>query len=374
MQLIPTVLDTLQDLPLWASLSVLALASIVGAYVVARLTLWAVTKLTPTTDTDLDDVILTEVRWPLVITVGLAGVYAATELLAVSANDSFALTAVATTVLVLFWGRALIRVGRGAIATVDRDSGVMDVAPIIENLWSFTIVAAALFTVLTVWRVDITPLLASAGIAGIALGFAAKDTIANFFGSIALHVDDTYRVGDFIDLESGVSGTVIDVSVRSTRLLTRDDVVVTVPNSVLNATQVSNRSQPRSFTRVKIPVGVAYGTDLDTVEDVLLAAAADQDLVVDSPAPRARFRGFGDSALQYELLGWVDSPHHEGRATHELNHAVYAGFRDAGIEIPFSQHDVHVYSTERDGFDAASHVDGIADAAGEESSHHPETG
>lgn len=349
MQLVEPFLESLRDLPLWASLSVLVLASLLGAYIVARVSLWAVTRITPKTDTALDDVVLSELRWPLVVTVGLAGVYGATEWLAVSANDSFAATAAATTVLVVLWGRALIRVGRGTLATVDRDSGVMDVAPIIENLWSFAIVVAALFSVLSVWRIDITPLLASAGIAGIALGFAAKDTIANFFGSIALHVDDTYRVGDFIDLESGISGTVIDVSVRSTRILTRDDVVVTVPNSVLNATQVSNRSQPRSFMRVKIPVGIAYGSDLDTVESVLLDAAADQSLLVDTPAPRARFRGFGDSALEYELLGWVDSPSHEGRATHELNHAIYDGFTDAGIEIPYPQRDVHMHPAESNG-------------------------
>lgn len=342
MELLPTVVDTLQALPVWASLSVLVLTSVIGAYIVARATLLAVTRVTPTTNTAIDDVILTEIRWPLVVTVGLAGIYGATQWLHLAATDSYYLTAGASTILLVFWGRGLIRVGRQTIATLDRDSGAMDVAPILENLWSFTIVVAALFAILSVWNIDITPLLASAGIAGIALGFAAKDTIANFFGSIALHVDDTYRVGDFIVLDSGVSGTVIDVSVRSTRILTRDDVVVTVPNAVLNATQVSNRSQPRSHTRVKIPVGVAYGSDLDLVEETLVAAATDVELVVETPAPRARFRGFGDSAIEYELLGWVDSPHHEGRATHELNRAVYAGFDAAGIEIPFPQQEVKV--------------------------------
>jgi len=343
MQLLPTVIDTLRDLPLWASLTVLVVASTLGAYVVARVTLFLVTRVTPSTDTAIDDVVVAELRLPLVVTVGLAGVYGATAWLTLASTDSAVLTAAASTVLLLLWGRALIRVGRRTIATIDRDSETMDIAPILENLWSFTIVVAALFAVLTVWAIDITPLLASAGIAGIALGFAARDTVANFFGSIALHVDDTYRVGDFIVLDSGVSGTVIDVSVRSTRILTRDDVVVTVPNAVLNATQVSNRSQPRSHTRVSVPVGVAYGSDLDTVETALLAAAADQDLIVETPAPRARFRGFGDSALEYELLGWVDSPHHEGRATHELNRAVYAAFDTAGIEVPFPHHEVHVH-------------------------------
>ncbi|MFB6103759.1 MAG: mechanosensitive ion channel family protein [Halobacteriaceae archaeon] len=346
MQLLPTIIDTLRALPVWASLDVLVVISAFGAMVVARTTLWLVTRVTPSTETGIDDILLGELRLPLVVTVGLAGIYAATAGLTLAATDSTVLTATASTLLIVLWGRALVRIGRRSLATLDRDSATMDVAPILENLWSFTIVVVALFAVLTVWTIDVTPLLASAGIAGIALGFAARDTVANFFGSIALHVDDTYRVGDFIVLDTGVSGTVIDVSVRSTRILTRDDVVVTVPNAVLNATQVTNRSQPRSPTRVSVPVGVAYGSDLDTVETALLTAAADQDRLVSTPAPRARFRGFGDSALEYELLAWVDSPHNEGRVTHDLNRGVYDAFATAGIEVPFPHQEVHVHGLE----------------------------
>lgn len=358
---LPVLVDTLRDLPVWASLGLLVIASLLGAYVVARITLWVVTRLTPATSTAIDDVVLTELRPPLVGTVGVAGVYAAEQWLDLATADGSYLVAGASTLLIVLWGRAFIRVGRGSIATLDRDSGAMDVAPILENLWSFTVIVVALFALLTVWNVDVTPLLASAGIAGIALGFAARDTVANFFGSIALHVDDTYRVGDFIVLDSGVSGTVIDVSVRSTRILTRDDVVVTVPNAVLNATQVTNRSQPRTRTRVKVPVGVAFGSDLDLVESVLLEAAAAQDRIVETPPPRARFRGFGESAIEYELLAWIDSPHQEGRATHDLNRAVYTGFADAGIEIPFPRHDVRLVGT--DGVD-----DGAGSLAGDDGS------
>jgi small-conductance mechanosensitive channel len=145
-------------------------------------------------------------------------------------------------------------------------------------------------------------------------------------------------------LDSGEAGTVLDVTIRSTRLLTRDNVVVTVPNSVLNAARITNHSDPHPKTRVKVPVGAAYGSDAEAVESLLLDAAAAVELVADAPEPRARFRGFGDSALEYELLCWVPSPLMDARAAHELNHEIYRRFTDAGVEIPFPQRELHLRS------------------------------
>ncbi|MFB6125103.1 MAG: mechanosensitive ion channel family protein [Halanaeroarchaeum sp.] len=202
----------------------------------------------------------------------------------------------------------------------------------------------AIVAVLSAWKIEITPLLASAGIAGIAVGFAAKDTVANFFGSIALYVDDTSKVGDYVVLDTGVAGTVLDISIRSTRLLTRDNVVVTVPNAVLNSAQIINHSAPVTKTRVKIPVGVAYGSDLETVEARLLEAAAENDDVARSPEPRVRLRGFGDFSLDYELLVWVRHPLNDGKTTHALYRAIDAKFRDADVEIPFPRRDLAMRS------------------------------
>jgi small-conductance mechanosensitive channel len=229
------------------------------------------------------------------------------------------------------------------------------VVPIFQNVWSFVVLSVAGFLLLTYWNIDVTPLLASAGILGIVIGLAARDTIANFFGSIALYFDGTYRVGDYIVLESGERGRVEDVSIRSTVIRTRDDILVTIPNSRLNSATVVNESAPDRERRIRIPVGVAYGSDLDHVEETLLGVAAAESLVLDRPTPRVRVRGFGDSAVDVELLCWIRDPVLRGRATHLLNKGVYAAFVETGIEIPFPQRDVHV-------------VDGsvgVADRAGE---------
>lgn len=174
------------------------------------------------------------------------------------------------------------------------------------------------------------------------MGFAAKDTVANFFGGMALYFDDTYKVGDYVVLDDGQAGTVVKVGIRSTTLLTRSEVLVTVPNAVLNATKIQNQSAPQRRKRIKLPIGVAYGTDIDAFEALVLEIAADESLVLERPRPRMRFRSFGESALQYELLCWVDGPTRSGKTTHRLNRAIYQAVRAAGIEIPYPKRDVTV--------------------------------
>lgn len=349
----------LLSLPTWQAATLLAAASLVGAWLVTVFTERVLRRAVRHTENELDDVVLAELRFPVAASVALAGGYLAGSWFD-AGTTGFYLEASALSIGVAVWGFALARLGDRVIELVDEDSGVAGFAPIFENLWTFAVLVGGLFAVLSVWRIDVTPLLASAGIAGIAVGFAAKDTVANFFGSIALYVDGTYTVGDYVELDSGDAGTVVDISIRSTQLVTRDHVVVTVPNSVLNSARIVNRSGPRPHTRVKIPVGVAYGSDIDEVEEILLDAAENESLVVDNPHPRVRFRGFGDSALNYELLAYVSNPMADARATHQLNRVIYQGFRNASVEIPFPQ---RVVTMREDG--AAEATDAATDAAAE---------
>ena len=129
---------------------------------------------------------------------------------------------------------------------------------------------------------------------------------------------------------------------RSTRIITRDDVLISIPNYLMTSTKVINQSAPRNRFRVRIKVGVAYGSDVEQVEKALLAIARDNKMVAFVPDPRVRFRQFGDSALEFELLCWARRPEDQGRLVHELNLLIYKDFAAAGIEIPFPQRDVHL--------------------------------
>jgi len=150
-------------------------------------------------------------------------------------------------------------------------------------------------------------------------------------------------VGDYIVLDSGERGRVTQVGLRSTRLLTRDDIEVTLPNAqIANAKIVNESGGPWEKERVRVDVGVAYGSDVDQVRHVLLEVAAEVDHVCAQPTPRVRFVAFGDSALVFHLLCWIDEPVLRGACIDALNTAIYKRFQQAGIEIPFPQRDVHL--------------------------------
>ncbi len=214
---------------------------------------------------------------------------------------------------------------------------------LIQNVAKVVLFALAIYFMFLAWDINVTAWVASAGIVGLALSFAARDTLSNLFAGVSIVMDAPYKRGDFIILDSGERGVVTNIGLRSTRLLTRDDVEITIPNGVIgNSTIINEAGGPSEKHRIRIPVGVAYGSDMDHVIETMQKVATDHDEVCSNPAPRVRFRAFGDSSLDFELLCWIDRPVDRGRLRHELGVNVYKSFVANGIEIPFPQRDLHV--------------------------------
>jgi small-conductance mechanosensitive channel len=212
-----------------------------------------------------------------------------------------------------------------------------------QNIAMIAIVVISVYIIFTAWNVDMTAWLASAGIIGIAVGFAAKDTLANLFSGVFIMADAPYKIGDFVVLESGERGEITHIGIRSTRMLTRDDIEITVPNSVMGNTMIINESGgPYEKYRLRVPVGVAYGSDIDQVREVLMDIALTDDDVCEQPEARVRFRKFGASSLDFELLVWIDKPMLRGRVLDNLNCKIYKRFNREDIEIPYSKHDVYI--------------------------------
>ena len=176
--------------------------------------------------------------------------------------------------------------------------------PLFENIAIITIFVFTIYIIFSTWNVDMTAWLASAGIIGIAVGFAAKDTLANLFSGVFILADAPYKIGDFVVLDTAERGEVTHIGIRSTRLLTRDDVEVTIPNSVMGNTKIINESGgPNEKYRIRVAVGVAYGTDIDLVRTILTDIAITNNAICSEPEPRVQFRTFGASSLDFELLG-----------------------------------------------------------------------
>ncbi len=190
-------------------------------------------------------------------------------------------------------------------------------------------------------NVDLTALTVVAGALGIGIGFGLQNVVNNLVSGVVLLLEQPVRFRDRVSVEN-VEGQVENINFRATTILTNDNISIIVPNSQLINQAVINWSHGDPRIRVHVPVGVAYGSDVELVTETLLAAARAQPDVLTRPEPEVRFLAFGDSSLNFELLVWSDEPPNYHRLRSKLNYTIDAAFREKGVEIPFPQTDVHV--------------------------------
>ncbi|MEN8263421.1 MAG: mechanosensitive ion channel family protein [Nitrospirota bacterium] len=306
-----------------------------------------VRRLARISKSELDDSLIDLLHRPVFFTVIAIGAVHSIEILNVPKKFIFYSNGILYTILAVLWCVCIIKMSGliiGKTITKVRDiTGLSnELTPLIENIWTVLIIIGSTMFILSIWKIDITPLVASAGIVGVAVALAAKDTLANFFGGISIFVDKPYKIGDYIVLDGGERGEVVRIGIRSTRIKTRDDILISIPNSIIANTKIINESAPVPNFRIRVPVSVAYGTDIDKVENLLLDIADKNENVQDDPEPRVRFRTFGDSALNLELLCWTKEPAIRGRTIHEINKVIYNKFNSENITIPFPHRTVYL--------------------------------
>ncbi len=252
------------------------------------------------------------------------------------------------TIFVVASGWIIIIIGNGIAETIISSKRIFiktidaNLVRLITRLVTIILFFVLLWNTTDYLGLSLTAVFASAGIVGLGIALAARETLANFFGGISIFLDRPFKSGDYIVLDSGERGEVVGVGLRSTRILTRDDIQISIPNSLITNTKIINESAPQPRFRVRIKVGVAYGTNVEQAESILLSIAQNNNLVAPVPEPRVRFRNFGESSLDLELLCWAHRPEYRGRLTHNLNHQIYKAFDAADIQIPFPQRDIHL--------------------------------
>lgn len=349
--------DVLAPYPGLLTLLLVALAYAIGKLmklVVRR----ALTKVTARTATDADDQLVIHLTRPLVLTTVTLALMMVVSVFHLPKGLQDATLSILATVLLFSWVRAGLRVARIVLELIGSNHHRFEIVqertiPIFDMTIKMLLLGFGAYVFLMIWGINATAWLASAGVIGIAVGFAAKDTLANLLSGVAIVADTPYKIGDYIVIDSGERGRVSSLGMRSTRLLTRDDVEVTVPNAVIaNAKIVNESGGPWVKHRIRVPVGVAYGSDVDEVCSVLEEIANSIPGVVKQPAARVRMRALGNSSLDFELLVWIDVPELRGRVRHDLLMKTYKVFNQKGIEIPFPQTDIHVRSLpEKAGFE-----------------------
>jgi small-conductance mechanosensitive channel len=187
--------------------------------------------------------------------------------------------------------------------------------------------------------VAITPLLTALGVGGLAVAMALQDTLGNLFSGVHIVLESPYRIGDFVRLEDGLEGYVLDIGWRTTRIRQRNNNVVVIPNAKIAGSTLINFHLPRQHMRVSLTVGVHYNTDPEVAENVLLETvselAASHEKILETPLPDVFFRSFEDSSLAFEVRCFIREFSDQDEVLHLLHKRVHRRLRNAGITIPY---------------------------------------
>ncbi|MFT5356344.1 MAG: MscS family membrane protein [Polyangiales bacterium] len=330
----------------------LAVAIIIGGMIVARIVVFITTgvlgALVAKTETDADDKALTALRRPLIMTVVLLSVHLAVHRLPILEQTMHYVTSAMQTIAILVWAKAILVVAQILLLVLSQRARTKDLIqprtlPVFDIFGKVLVWSLAIYFVFLAWNIDLTAWLASAGILGIAIGFAAKDTLANLFSGLFIVADAPYEVGHYIVLENELRGRVLSIGLRSTRMLTMDGVEITVPNGIIGNGMIINETGGPSIShRISVTVDAAYGSDIDTVHETLAGVPTKMKNILETPAPAVLFREFGASGLTHTLHVWIHDARLREEVTHDLHTTIYKEFEKAEIEIPYSKHDVYI--------------------------------
>ncbi len=213
----------------------------------------------------------------------------------------------------------------------------------IERFSRYLVLSIGILISLGSIGINLSSLTVFGGIVGVGIGFGLQNITQNFMSGIIILMERPIKKGDIVQVGQ-TSGRVLDIKARSTLILTRDDVVMIVPNSDFITKQVVNDSFSGDKLRLSIPIGVAYGSDVDLVTKVLMEVATNHDKVLKSPPPTVVLANFGESSLDFKLRIWTQELWFFDLLLSEIRYEVVRKFRENDVTIPFPQRDLHVKS------------------------------
>uniref|UniRef100_C6E775 MscS Mechanosensitive ion channel n=1 Tax=Geobacter sp. (strain M21) TaxID=443144 RepID=C6E775_GEOSM len=326
----------------WAKQLFISISIVAGFYFLSRLLQRVLAKvgsrLCAYTDTDLDDRILEIVSGPVMVLVNFAGLYYAIKRLplpekigVIAAGILFVVNiAIITTVAFRIVNEMLERYG-DRVAGPEMSRQLM---PLIEKLCTIFLIVTALIITLKHFNYDILSLVTALGVGSLAIGLAAKDTLANMISGFTLMIDRPFRIGDRITLGTQ-TGDVVDIGLRSTKIKGLDNTFLIIPNAELCNSTLINMAFPDLRGKGRINVGIGYGCDVDRAKELMVATALEVPEVLKEPAPEAFFVNFGDSALNLSLFFWVAEYTQVFAASDKINTALLQSFQQNGINIPY---------------------------------------
>ncbi|OPY28067.1 MAG: Large-conductance mechanosensitive channel MscMJLR [Methanocella sp. PtaU1.Bin125] len=300
-------------------------------------------RLVKGTKSSLDDEVLKAIRSPIRVLILLIGVYLALKTLDnMSLSIVETLDMVATIALILVAAYFVSNLINAALRWYSRDVAPHTDSQLDDQLIPFfgkVITAAiyilALLMILSRFGIEITALVASMGVAGIAVALAAQETLSNVFGAIAILTDRPYKVGDRLLIPGIGQGDVTDIGLRSTRIVTRNNEVLVIPNQQMAGSEIINLSMPDSHLRLKIKVGISYKSDVDRACAIMEEIARACPTVAQEPKPAAYVNELGDFAIGITMLVWIGEYRQDYSVSDQIYRQILTRFRAENIEITY---------------------------------------
>jgi len=330
-----------------------ALTIFVGFFIVAKLVVIVfegiLMQMAKKTTSEVDDLILMRTKHPLSFILLIIGARLALipleltgkTLLYITLGLSTLVILVGIFITILIFDIVIDNWAKHWASRANRRAD-KQVIMLFRKISRIVIVILGLMFVLNLWGVNASPLIASLGVAGIAVAFALQSTLGNLFGGISLIIDKSVETGDVIELDNGTVGTVFDVGFRSTKLRTFDNEVVIIPNGKLASSQIKNYAPPDPSARLVLPFNVAYGSNVEKVKKTTLDSIKGIKGISKESKPYVRFIEMGDSGLKFKAYIYVEDYHERFSVKDVANTRIYDALNKAKINIPFPQMDVHL--------------------------------
>jgi small-conductance mechanosensitive channel len=328
----------------------LAIAAVIGWIFLLAINR-SIERITRRTKSHLDDAIMTALRLPVMLIILLISFRFAVDSLTFLpeawdnplSNGFFILALLIIYLLIYRLIRNLSTWYVTDIAT-HTDTPLDDqILPFIRRTALIILTITAIIVLLSHLDINVSAFITTLGIGSLAIALAAQATLSDTISGFVIMVDRPFRIGDRIELlDLDTWGDVVDIGLRSTRILTRDNRMVVVPNAVIGKSLVVNHSYPDTHYRVQTEIGVAYGTDIETARQVMIEAVRKQDWVMKDERIEALFLRFGDSAMIFRVRCWIEHYVETRRIIDKLNTCLFETLVKEGIEIPFPHQVVYL--------------------------------
>ena len=330
----------------WANPYAQALLIFIGFFFIAKLVVFVseryILKLAEKTKTQVDDMIIKKTGRPVSLLLIFFGVKLGLLPLGITENimkwvvlaiNSSILFVIAYIFIVIF--DVLINYWAKGWASRTKSRIDEQLLSLFHRFSRIVVLILVMLFILQLWGVQVGPLFASLGIAGLAIAFALQSTLGNIFGGVSMIIDGTLKKGDIVKLESGESGAIHDIGIRSTRIKTWDNELITIPNGKMADSKIQNLSQPDPSIRINIEFGVEYGSDPEQVKKLVIDTVKKIKTLMKDPEPKIWFTEMGDFSLKFKLMFWVDDLSLKWPAHQEAMTNIYGALNKAKIGIPF---------------------------------------